>query len=89
MNRLDYARPTSIEDALQFGARDGSRYIAGGTIDLMKENGERSARVIDISRLPLDRIEEADEDGLRLSALVANADTAEDTMIELDDDDVG
>ncbi|RYG57749.1 MAG: xanthine dehydrogenase family protein subunit M, partial [Alphaproteobacteria bacterium] len=68
MNRFGYARPTSIEHALQLGAQENARYIAGGTnlIDLMKEDVERPARVIDISRLPLDQIEEADDGGLRL-----------------------
>jgi xanthine dehydrogenase YagS FAD-binding subunit len=84
MNRFGYARPTSIEDAVRLGAQDGARYIAGGTnlVDLMKENVERPGLVIDISRLPLDRIEGADDGGLRLGALVPNADTAYDQRIQ-------
>jgi xanthine dehydrogenase YagS FAD-binding subunit len=55
-----------------------ARFIAGGTnlIDLMKENVARPARLIDITRLPLDRIEQNPAGGLRLGALVTNADTA-------------
>ena len=84
MNRFGYARPTSIADAVRLAAKDGARYIAGGTnlVDLMKENVERPASVIDITRLPLGRIEEAEDGGLRLGALVPNADTAYDRRVQ-------
>ena len=42
----------------------------------MKENVERPARLIDISRLPLGRIENTADGGLRLGALATNAETA-------------
>lgn len=62
MNRFDYARPTSVAEAVQAGAGEQVRYLAGGTnlIDLMKENVDRPITVIDINRLPLDAIEELD-----------------------------
>lgn len=84
MNRFGYARPTSIADAVRLAAEEGGRYIAGGTnlVDLMKENVERPTSVIDISRLPLGRIEEAEDGGLRLGALVPNADTAYDRRVQ-------
>jgi xanthine dehydrogenase YagS FAD-binding subunit len=84
MNRFDYARPTSVAEAVQAGAGEQVRYLAGGTnlIDLMKENVERPVTVIDINRLPLDAIEELDGGGLRLGALVPNADTAWDARVE-------
>lgn len=84
MNRFDYTRPTSVAEAVQAGAREQVRYLAGGTnlIDLMKENVDRPTTVIDINRLPLDRIEELDGGGLRLGALVPNADTAWDARVE-------
>ncbi|AQR72817.1 xanthine dehydrogenase family protein subunit M [Sphingomonas sp. LM7] len=83
MNRFDYVRAASVADAVQAFAPD-SRYLAGGTnlIDLMKENVERPGRVIDINQLPLGAIEELAEGGLRLGALVSNADTAYDERIE-------
>lgn len=84
MNRFGYARPTSIADAVRLAAKDGARYIAGGTnlVDLMKEHVERPTSVIDITRLPLGRIEEAEDGGLRLGALVPNADTAYDRRVQ-------
>jgi xanthine dehydrogenase YagS FAD-binding subunit len=60
-------------------AKDGAaKFIAGGTnlIDLMKENVARPSRLIDITRLPLDRIEDTRDGGLRIGALVTNTDVA-------------
>ncbi len=77
MNPFSYARPSSVEDAIaQF--RPESRYIAGGTnlLDLMKENVTRPSQLIDITQLPLADIEETPEGGLRIGALVSNADLA-------------
>jgi xanthine dehydrogenase YagS FAD-binding subunit len=56
----------------------GSKFIAGGTnlIDLMKENVARPNRLIDISRIPLNTIDETPNGGLRLGALATNAETA-------------
>ena len=66
-------------------ASDGAaKFIAGGTnlIDLMKENVEHPGRLIDITRLPLDKIEETRDGGLRLGALVKNSDTAYNELVE-------
>ena len=84
MNRFDYTRPTNVAEAVQAGAGEQVRYLAGGTnlIDLMKENVERPVTVVDINRLPLNTIEDLDGGGLRLGALVPNADTAWDAGIE-------
>ncbi|RYZ01348.1 MAG: hypothetical protein EOO24_15195, partial [Comamonadaceae bacterium] len=55
-----------------------ARFVAGGTnlLDLMKENLMRPAKLVDINRLPLDRIEATPGGGLMLGALARNADTA-------------
>ncbi|HEX4665455.1 MAG TPA: xanthine dehydrogenase family protein subunit M [Chthoniobacterales bacterium] len=54
------------------------RFLAGGTtlIDLMKLNVEQPARVIDITRLPLDKIEATPDGGLTIGAMVRNSDLA-------------
>ena len=59
------------------------RFLAGGTnlVDLMKENVERPQHLVDITRLPLDRIEEIDC-GLKIGALVLNSDLAHDPKVE-------
>ena len=82
MNPFTFARPATVEAAVELGALDGARYIAGGTnlVDLMKEHVERPTRIIDLGRLPLNRIEDA-EGGLRLGALCPNADTAYDERV--------
>ena len=79
MNNFAYSRASDVADAVrQIAADHTARFIAGGTnlIDLIKENVERPTRLIDISRLPLDRIEDTAEGGLRLGALAANTTVA-------------
>ena len=83
MNRFDYVRAASVPEAVTAGALDGTRFLAGGTnlVDLMKEGTERPATVVDINRLPLAAIESLPGGGLRLGALVSNADTARHEMV--------
>ena len=52
------------------------RFMAGGTtlIDLMKLNVETPARLLDINRLPLDKIETTPDGGLKIGATVRNSD---------------
>ena len=79
MNNFGYMRAASIADAVsQMRANADAKFIAGGTnlIDLIKEHVERPSRVIDITRLPLNRVEETQDGGLRIGALVANSDVA-------------
>jgi xanthine dehydrogenase YagS FAD-binding subunit len=83
MNRFDYVRPSTVAEAVQaLGSDPAARFIAGGTnlIDLMKYDVERPGKLIDITRLPLDKIEERDG-GLRIGALVTNATLAYDARI--------
>jgi xanthine dehydrogenase YagS FAD-binding subunit len=84
MSPFDYIRAGSVGDAVRAGSGEQVRYLAGGTnlVDLMKENVERPVTLVDINRLPLDRIEELDGGGLRLGALVPNSDTAWDERVE-------
>src|SRR5256885_2349033 len=79
MNRFSYSRAGGVAEALaEFTPTKAMQFIAGGTnlIDLMKENVARPSGLIDVSRLPLNQIEETPDGGLRLGALVTNADTA-------------
>lgn len=54
------------------------RFIAGGTtlLDLMKLNVEQPDTLVDITRLPLDKIEALPDGGLTIGAMVRNADLA-------------
>jgi xanthine dehydrogenase YagS FAD-binding subunit len=79
MINFEYTRPADIADAVRWAASDRqAKFIAGGTnlIDLMKENVERPARLIDITRLPLNTVEETPGGGLKIGALVPNTDLA-------------
>jgi xanthine dehydrogenase YagS FAD-binding subunit len=62
------------------------RFVAGGTtlIDLMKLNVERPGYVVDINRLPLDRIEQLADGGLKIGATVRNSDLANHAIVQRD-----
>src|SRR4029077_12327135 len=62
------------------------RFVAGGTtlLDLMKLNVETPARVIDINRLPLDKIEATSNGGLKIGATVRNSDLAHHPTVQRD-----
>src|SRR5271167_33945 len=81
MNAFDYFRPTTISEAVAAASDPGAAYLAAGTnlVDLMKGGVVRPSRLIDINRLPgLDRIEPLPGGGIRIGALVRNADLAHD-----------
>ena len=82
---FQYARAGTIADAVrQMAASPGAKFVAGGTnlVDLMKMDVERPAKLIDVSRLPLDTVEETADGGLRIGALVRNTDLAYHPLIE-------
>jgi xanthine dehydrogenase YagS FAD-binding subunit len=85
MINFQYARATNVADAVrQIAADKDAKFIAGGTnlLDLMKEDVERPARLIDISRLPLNIVEQTSDAGLRIGAMVPNSDLAWNPEVE-------
>jgi xanthine dehydrogenase YagS FAD-binding subunit len=81
MNTFDYVRPATVADAVAAASEPDAAYLAAGTnlLDLMKGGITRPRRLVDISRLPgLDQIEELSDGGVRIGALVRNADLAHD-----------
>jgi xanthine dehydrogenase YagS FAD-binding subunit len=81
MKTFDYVRPTTISGAIAAAAEPGAAYLASGTnlLDLMKGGIVRPNRLVDVTRLPgLDRIERLPDGGIRIGALVRNADLAHD-----------
>jgi xanthine dehydrogenase YagS FAD-binding subunit len=85
MINFQYSRATDVADAIRLLAlHPGAKLIAGGTnlIDLMKEDVEKPSRLVDISRLPLRKVEETAQGGLRIGALVPNSDLAYHPLIE-------
>lgn len=85
MEMFQLSRAASVRDAISAGAASATaqqgaqvRFLAGGTtlLDLMKLDVERPTRVVDISRLPLDRIEALPDGGVTIGATAKNADLA-------------
>ncbi|MGW2383448.1 FAD binding domain-containing protein [Streptomyces sp. NPDC001658] len=79
MRTFDYVRATSVTEAADaLATRPGARCLGGGTnlVDLMKLGVERPATLVDVSRLPLDTIEELPDGSLRVGATVRNSDLA-------------
>ena len=85
MINFQFARAGNIADALrQMSADDGAKFIAGGTnlVDLLKMDVEHPSKLIDVSKLPLDKVEETDGGGLRIGALVRNSQLAYHPLVQ-------
>jgi xanthine dehydrogenase YagS FAD-binding subunit len=83
MRAFTYARANSLTQAASLSATSGARVIAGGTnlLDLMKLQIETPNQLVDINRLPLDKIEDTPEGGLRIGTMVRNSDLAADMRV--------
>ena len=81
MNRFEYARPSTVQEAVAAASAPGAAYLAAGTnlVDLMKGGIVRPSRLVDVTHLPgLDQTEHLPDGGVRIGALVRNADLAYD-----------
>ncbi|MEU6253804.1 xanthine dehydrogenase family protein subunit M [Streptomyces sp. NPDC047043] len=79
MKPFDYVRASTVEEATAaYAALPGARYLGGGTnlVDLMKLGVEQPLALVDVSRLPLDAVEELPDGSLRVGAMVRNSDLA-------------
>ena len=79
MNQFDYVRPATVPEAVAAASMPGAAFLAAGTnlLDLMKGGVARPSRLVDLGRLPgLDGIERLPDGGVRIGALVRNADLA-------------
>jgi xanthine dehydrogenase YagS FAD-binding subunit len=83
MKAFSYQRADSVTNAATAATKPGVKIIAGGTnlLDLMKLQVETPSQLVDINRLPLDKIEETSDGGLRVGALVRNSDLAADPRV--------
>src|SRR5258705_1531644 len=93
MHTFEFVRPADSATAVATAAeaqtaQQGAdvRFVAGGTtlLDLMKLNVETPARVLDINRLPLDKIETTPDGGLKIGATVRNSDLAHHPTVQGD-----
>lgn len=83
MHPFSYVRAADVTNALT--AHDGeASYIAGGTslLDLMKLDVMTPSRLIDITQLPLNKIETLPDGGVRIGAMVRNSDLAYNETIQ-------
>jgi xanthine dehydrogenase YagS FAD-binding subunit len=78
MRLFAFERAARLDDALRSASQPDTAVLAGGTslVDLMKIEVLNPARVVDIARLDLARIESG-PDGVRLGALATNTAVAE------------
>ena len=93
MHTFEFIRPADSATAIAAAAQSKTaqqgadvRFMGGGTtlIDLMKLNVETPARILDINRLPLDKIEDTLDHGLRIGATVRNSDLAYHPRVQRD-----
>src|SRR5882672_7437096 len=93
MHIFEFIRPKDSAVAIAAAAQSKTaqqgadvRFMGGGTtlIDLMKLNVETPARVLDINRLPLDKIELMPDGGLQIGATVRNSDLAYHAKVQKD-----
>ena len=93
MHSFEFIRPADQAAAISTAAQAKTaqqgadvRFLGGGTtlIDLMKLNVETPTRVLDLNRLPLDRIETTSDGGLKIGAMVRNSVLAHDARVQKD-----
>src|ERR1700754_554092 len=91
MHTFEFSRPADQATAIATAAKAKTaqqgadiRFVAGGTtlLDLMKLNVETPARVLDINRFPLDKIETTPDGGLKIGDTVRNSDLAYDAVVQ-------
>jgi xanthine dehydrogenase YagS FAD-binding subunit len=79
MRPISYARASGVADAIAAVLVDPENaYLAGGTteVDLLRLNVVRPTALVDINALPLGRIEDLADGGLRIGALARMSDVA-------------
>lgn len=93
MHTFEFIRPADPAAAIATAAQSKTaqqgadvRFMGGGTtlIDLMKLNVETPDRVLDINRLPFDKIEVTPDGGLKIGATARNSDLAYHATVQRD-----
>src|SRR5688572_4293570 len=84
MRPFDYVRASDPDAAVRaVAANPRAKFLAGGTnlLDLMKEDVERPAELVDLTRLRLADIRATIDGGVSIGALATNATTANHPLI--------
>ncbi len=84
MRPFDYERATDVAHAVTLVAeRPNARFLGGGTnlVDLVRRGVETPDSLVDVTGLPLAAVEETAGGGLRVGAVVTNADLAHHPLV--------
>ncbi|GAA0434686.1 carbon-monoxide dehydrogenase medium subunit [Acrocarpospora corrugata] len=75
MKDFAYVSAPDVATAVRAITEPGAKFLGGGTnlVDLMRQNVERPDTVVDITRLPLDRVEELPDGRIRIGAMMRNS----------------
>src|SRR3954463_1956042 len=86
MRPFAYERATDAQAAVALATAPETMSLGGGTnlVDLMRLGVERPARLVDVTRLGHDVIEENEDGGLRIGAAVRNSDLAVHPRLQAD-----
>ncbi|HVW07127.1 MAG TPA: xanthine dehydrogenase family protein subunit M [Bryobacteraceae bacterium] len=82
MENFTYSRAQDVNAAVSAAAEPGAKFLGGGTnlIDLMKMGVEHPSHLIDVTRVPLDEVEER-SGGVRIGAAAKNSAVAAHPLI--------
>jgi xanthine dehydrogenase YagS FAD-binding subunit len=84
MRPFDYIRATEVAQAVALvSERPNARFLGGGTnlVDLVRRGVEAPDSLVDVTGLPLTQVEETTDGGLRVGAVVTNADLAHHALV--------
>ena len=83
MHSISYERARDVAHAVELARAPGSKFIGGGTnlLDLYKSGVERPTRLVDVSRLALNAIEELPDGGVRIGAMASNTAAANHPLV--------
>jgi xanthine dehydrogenase YagS FAD-binding subunit len=83
VNAFSYVVAKDLDWAVRAGQERGTKFLGAGTnlLDLMKGGIERPVRLVDVTHLPLDGMQELPGGGLRIGALARNSDVAVDPRV--------
>ena len=87
MKAFQYSKAKSPEEAAKVAASvENAKFIAGGTnlLDLMKNEIETPAHLIDVNDLDLHKVTDLENGGVRIGALISNTDLAAHPRIRKD-----
>lgn len=82
-----YAKPKTVDEAVRLVAsQPTAKFLGGGTnlIDLARYGVEEPDSLVDVAELPMGKVEDLPDGGLRIGALVPNSDLAQHERVKRD-----